>query len=132
MHQEEKDLYPSDDYYQGNSFGSNEATNELILEAKDQEIRALRAEIDDVKGQLQEYKQKEIHLCELIQRLADRLKPRPPESGSGSRETIRGKQEILLPFLSQSSKNWEASLRSTSPSSRPASDANIYGLLEKY
>jgi hypothetical protein len=128
MHQEKpKDI--DDNYFQGNSFGSDDCGNEplqLILEAKDQEIQALRQEVESVKEQLKEYKRKEMHLCELIQRLAEMLRPKP-ESNASSRESIRGRQEVILPFLSLSSKNWAASLRSTSPHSRPEGEVSAHG-----
>jgi hypothetical protein len=130
MHREEAEDI-DDNYFQGNSFGSDDCGNEpmqLILEAKDQEIQALRQEVESVKEQLKEYKRKELHLCELIQRLAEKLRPKPPESSS--RESIRGRQEIILPFLSHSSKNWAASLRSTSPHSRPEGEVSAYGSLD--
>jgi uncharacterized protein with von Willebrand factor type A (vWA) domain len=82
--------YP--DYFQGNSFGSDDHFL-MLLEAKEQQILALRDDVEQVREQLSEYKSKEIQLCKLIQKLADRLRSREPSS---VRESARGKHEIIL------------------------------------
>jgi uncharacterized protein with von Willebrand factor type A (vWA) domain len=70
--------YP--DYFQGNSFGSDDHFL-MLLEAKEQQILALRDDVDQVREQLSEYRSKEVQLCKLIQKLADRLRTVEPSSG---------------------------------------------------
>mmetsp|Transcript_698 Transcript_698/g.1326 ORF Transcript_698/g.1326 Transcript_698/m.1326 type:complete len:134 (-) Transcript_698:168-569(-) len=133
MQQDDKDLYLTDNYFQGNSFGSDDAVSEpllLLLEAKDQEIQALKNEIESVKAELKDYKTKELYLLDLIQKFVNTLKQKKPKTVEPivtSRESIKGKQEIILPFLSHSTKNWASSLRSSSPSGRGEVDMNLYG-----
>lgn len=90
-------------YYQEYSFGSEEEADgrfAQLLEGKEQEILSLREEVDQVRAHLHEYKRKEIMLCDLIKRLADKLQPKTDGPSTSARGSVRGKQEIRLPFTS--------------------------------
>mmetsp|Transcript_4826 Transcript_4826/g.9009 ORF Transcript_4826/g.9009 Transcript_4826/m.9009 type:complete len:125 (-) Transcript_4826:36-410(-) len=123
-------MQEDDAYFQGHSFGSDEGPNEQfarLLDAKEEEILALQEEVEKVRSQLNEYKNKEVQLYKLIKTLADKIQSKKGDLSSSVRESVRGRQEITLPYTSNSTKNITSSMRGTSPLGRVEHDMNVYG-----